>query len=126
MAETLGKVYVFNITGKAITAFAPNGLTAGPVADWSGKDSPAPYTPAQLVVAVVDPSAAPGNFMPGPNPTLFKTDTVFNCTIEVRLYDKGEDLVLYVSRTTWSLYGVKGDLRSQGDVASGPAFGQAL
>lgn len=127
MSDKDGSVYVFNVTGDAVSAFAPNGLTAGVIDNWSTGDNP--FTPAQLAVALVeDPNQAPGNFViEHDNRVIFKTASgeLYNFSVEIPFVEGG-DLILYVSKSDWTLYNTEGIVWATGDVRPGSAFGFTL
>lgn len=138
-----GTVYVFNQTSSAISAFAPNGFTAGPIARWSGPETEAPYTPAQLAVRLLakDSANKPGNFAYGKNKVLFKTNVDWHFEItfkEPKIEESGkkstkknedvdpieplepapQTLLLYVTTEGWTLYGTNGGVQQTGKVHS--------
>jgi|GEM_PF-7121768 len=121
-------VYVFNITSQAIGAFAPNGLTAGAIDNWSGGETP--FVPAQLAVPTVDdPNQAPGNFLVNANnKVLFKTRSGdnYNFELDVPQVEEGMSLILYVSLSDWVLYNSEGFVWNMGPVRPGAAFGLSL
>lgn len=128
MSDSLGPVYVFNVTGQALTAFAPNGLTAGAIDNWSHGDTP--FIPAQLAVKTVeDPNQAPGNFLAGAgNNVIFKNDSgeVYNFEVDIPFVEEGTSLILYVAMSDWTLYASNGHVWAMGPVRPGAAFGLTL
>ena len=120
--EDLSIVYVFNVSSKAMVAFAPNGISAGAVDNWNSPNEKNPFTPAQLAVKLDNDSTA-GRFALGDNRVLFRTSEVFNFQVIIPDFGKW---ILYVSQTSWTLYTADGKLDSQGSVRIGSAFGAAL
>jgi hypothetical protein len=126
MADTNGKVYVFNVFSESINPFSTNGLSAGTIAGWeSGGDTP--FAPGQLAVnRVLNASDAPGNFANGKNQVLLRWPSGlhhFEMTIDGSEFPITQDLLLYIGRNQWTLYNEFGVVRAEGQVGTGPAFG---
>ncbi len=128
MSDTSGKVYVFNLCGETVETFAPNGLTAGSIANWPGVGED-PYVPADLAVdRVAEAGQAPGHFVNGRNKVIFQTTLTFHFSLEIdeERFPLDKDLLLYLCHNKWLLYSTDGAWVDIGDVVPGPAFGYTV
>jgi hypothetical protein len=109
-----GKVYVFNVSSETVDRLSPNDDSAGTIAGWDPN-----YVPGVLQVPrVLNPSESPGRFYNGRN------SVTVSCPSGEYRFDIGisgefplnMDLLLYVSRNSWTLYNLSGERVATGDV----------
>lgn len=120
MADTAGKVYVFNVFSESMDPLSLNGGDAGAVPGWQKATDKAPYTPAELaVVRKLNKSEGRGHFFNGTNRVdvnWLSGPTTFNLTISGDDFPLTEDLLLFVSRNRWFLCEPNGVVKLEGDV----------
>ncbi|HYX22615.1 MAG TPA: hypothetical protein VFC23_00565 [Thermoanaerobaculia bacterium] len=126
MADTKGKVYVFNLHSETVDIFSTNGLSAGTITGWQSGGT-APYTPAQLAVGrVLNANESPAHFVNGKNKVIFSIASglfTFEVTISGSEFPITQNLLLYVSVNVWTLYNQFGVQTGTGPVISGPVPG---
>jgi hypothetical protein len=115
-----GNVYVFNVFSETL-ALSPNGLSAGTVAGYGTN-----YVPAVLKVPrVLNPNEAPGKFYNGSNRVILNWDSgLYSCMVPISgdQFPITIDLLLYISRNTWTMYNTYGVRVETGEVQGGPAL----